>query len=188
MRPNIGIFISGNGSNMVALITHMMREGYAHPALVLSDQSAAAGLRKAQDLGVATAILPKSTKGSQEEYDAKLNSVLAEKAVDYIALAGFMQILSPQFVTKWAGKIINIHPSLLPAYKGLHTHARAIAAGEKEAGCSVHIVTEALDDGPVLDQTRIPIHAHDTSETLSKRVLAAEHSLYPSVLQSWING
>ena len=178
----IGILISGRGSNMMALVEHA---GVAYQvALVASDKPDAPGLAWARARGIATFAL--SPKGiGKPAYEAALDGALREAGVDRIALAGYMRLLSDDFVARWAGRIVNIHPSLLPLYKGLDTHARAIAAGDAEAGCSVHLVTEELDGGEVLGQARVPIVPGDDAATLAARVLTAEHSLYPHVLARW---
>ena len=178
----IGILISGRGSNMMALVEHA---GTAYQvALVASDKPDAPGLIWAREHGIPTFAL--SPKGiGKPAYEVALDGALREAGVDRIALAGYMRLLSDDFVARWAGRIVNIHPSLLPLYKGLDTHARAIAAGDAEAGCSVHLVTEELDGGEVLGQARVPIAPGDDADTLAARVLTAEHSLYPDVLARW---
>lgn len=174
----VAILISGRGSNMQALVEHA--SGYK-VVLVASDRPEAAGLAWARERGLSTFAL--SPKGiGKAAYEAALDAALREAQVELIALAGYMRLLSDDFVARWRGRIVNIHPSLLPRYKGLDTHARAIAAGDAEAGCSVHLVTEELDGGEVLGQTAVPIDAGDDADTLAARVLAAEHRLYPAVL------
>jgi len=179
----IAILISGRGSNMRALVEDA---GDAYRvALVASDRPDAGGIAWAREQGVATFAL--SPRGiGKPAYEAALNDALRAAGADYIALAGYMRLLSDGFVADWRGRIVNIHPSLLPKYKGLDTHARAIEAGDAEAGCSVHIVTEELDGGEVLGQARVPILPGDDAETLAARVLAEEHRLYPRVLASWL--
>jgi phosphoribosylglycinamide formyltransferase-1 len=179
----VAILISGRGSNMRALAERAY--GY-DVALVGSNKPAAEGLAWARGRGLATWTL--ESKGiAKEEYDRLLSAALEEHHVGTIALAGFMRILSPWFVNEWRGRILNIHPSLLPKYRGLDTHARAIAAGDKATGCSVHIVTEELDAGEVLGQAEVAIDAGDTALTLEERVLAAEHQLYPKILSEFVN-
>ena len=175
----VGILISGRGSNMQAIVE---RAGDAYEvAVVASDKPDAPGLAWAREHGIATFAL--SPKGiGKLAYEAAISAALREAGVEIVALAGYMRLLSDEFVTEWRGRIINIHPSLLPKYKGLDTHARAIAAGDEEAGCSVHIVTEELDAGEVLGQARVPILPDDDADTLAERVLAEEHRLYPRVL------
>lgn len=187
-RKKIGILISGRGSNMAALV-----EAAAAPdcpytvALVASDKPEAAGLAWAAERGVAT--FAQSPKGMPKaDYEAKIDAALREAGVEAIALAGYMRLLSDDFVARWRGRIVNIHPSLLPKYKGLDTHARAIAAGDAVAGASVHIVTEELDGGDVLGQVRVPILPGDTADALATRVLAEEHKLYAKTLADWLRG
>lgn len=174
----VGILLSGRGSNMMALVEQA--SGY-EIALVASDKPDAAGIAWARDHGLAT--FTKSPKGiPKAEYEAAIDAALRDAGVEIIALAGYMRLLSDDFVARWRGRIINIHPSLLPKYKGLDTHARAIEAGDAVAGCSVHVVTEELDGGEVLGQAEAPILPGDTPDTLAARVLEAEHRLYPRVL------
>ena len=178
----VAILISGCGSNMRALVEQA--SGY-EVALVASNKPEAAGLRWARDHGLKTWEL--ESKGlERQEFDRRLSDVLDEHEVGTIALAGFMRILSPWFVEKWRGRILNIHPSLLPKYRGLETHARAIEAGDAVSGCSVHIVTEELDAGAVLGQSEVQILTGDTSQSLELRVLEAEHRLYPKVLSEFV--
>jgi phosphoribosylglycinamide formyltransferase-1 len=177
----VAILISGRGSNMRALVERA--EGY-EVALVASNKPDAVGLAWAKDHGLKTWALESKGIG-KEEYDRLLSAALAQHGVGTIALAGFMRILSPWFVNEWAGHIVNIHPSLLPKYRGLDTHARAIEAGDRVSGCSVHVVTEELDAGEMLGQAEVPIEPGDTPATLEQRVLAAEHLLYPRVLSEF---
>jgi phosphoribosylglycinamide formyltransferase 1 len=183
-RPaQVGILISGRGSNMRALVEQA--DGY-EVALVASDTPDAAGLAWALEQGIPTFAL--SPKGiGKPAFEAALDGALRAAGVEVIALAGFMRLLSPDFVSRWRDRILNIHPSLLPAYKGLNTHARALAAGESAGGCSVHLVTEELDGGEVLGQAPVPILPDDTSETLAERVLVAEHALYPRILTEFVS-
>jgi phosphoribosylglycinamide formyltransferase-1 len=179
MARKVGILISGRGSNMMALVEGA---GDAYEvAVVASDKPDAPGLTRALDHGIPVFTL--SPKGiGKPAHEAALSAALREAGVEIIALAGYMRLLSDQFVAEWRGRIVNIHPSLLPDYKGLDTHQRAIDAGETEAGCSVHIVTEELDAGEVIGQARVPVLPDDTAESLGARVLAEEHRLYPRVL------
>ncbi|WP_039017699.1 phosphoribosylglycinamide formyltransferase [Halocynthiibacter namhaensis] len=189
-KKRVAVLISGGGSNMMTLAQDMLGDP-SHPGtpvLVLSNIADADGLAKAQDLGIATQVIDQKSHASREEFDASLNDALRQAAPDVICLAGFMRILSPVFVNAWDGKVLNIHPSLLPKYKGLHTHARAIEAGDPEAGCSVHRVTAGLDEGPVLGQAHVDIEPDDTPETLASRVLVQEHLLYPAVLRRFLGG
>ena len=159
-------------------------DGY-EVVLIASNKPSATGLQWARDRGLRTWTL--ESKGlDKEAFDRRMSDALDEHGVGAIALAGFMRILSPWFVNKWQGRILNIHPSLLPKYRGLDTHARALEAGEATSGCSVHVVTEELDAGEVLGQAEVPIHAGDTPESLELRVLAAEHALYPRVLSEFV--
>ena len=177
-----GVLLSGRGSNMMALVEQA--NGYA-VALVVSDIPDAPGLAWATSHGIATFALSPKVAG-KAAYEAQIDAALREAGVEVIALAGYMRLLSDDFVARWRGQIVNIHPSLLPKYKGLDTHARAIEAGDAVAGCSVHVVTEELDGGAVLGQSEVPIEADDTPETLAARVLAAEHALYPRVLKEFV--
>lgn len=186
-RRRLGILISGRGSNMMAL-AEAARDA-ANPyevALVASDKPEAPGLAWAAANGIAT--FAQSPKGMPKaEYEAMIDAALREAGVEAIALAGYMRLLTDDFVARWRGRIVNIHPSLLPRYKGLDTHARAIAAGDAAGGCSVHIVTEELDGGAVLGQAEVPIRPGDTAETLAERVLAEEHRLYPRIVAEWLS-
>lgn len=175
----VAIIISGRGSNLKALI-EAKQDAY-RIALVVSNVEDAPGLAVARSAGIAT--FAKSHKGlTRIEFDTIIDEQLRLHAIEAVALAGYMRILSPEFVERWEGRMVNIHPSLLPLYKGLDTHARAIEAGDVEGGCSVHIVTAGLDDGPVIEQARVPIMPWDTAETLAARVLIEEHRLYPRAL------
>lgn len=149
---------------------------------VVSNKPEAGGLKIAQSEGLATHVINHTDYASRDGFDAALNDYLHSQNLDLIACAGFMRIMTPILIAPWQGRMINIHPSLLPLYKGLHTHARAIADGQKEAGCSVHYVTLELDGGPVIAQARVPVLAGDTAEILAARVLIEEHKLYPQVL------
>ncbi len=171
---------------MMALVESSRRPGSMYEvALVASDKPEAPGLAWARDHNVAT--FAQSPKGMPKpEYEAVIDAALRAAGVEAIALAGYMRLLSDDFVSRWRGRIVNIHPSLLPSYKGLDTHARAIAAGDAVAGCSVHVVTEELDGGEVLGQAEVPILPGDTAESLAERVLAEEHRLYPQVLAEFL--
>jgi formyltetrahydrofolate-dependent phosphoribosylglycinamide formyltransferase len=184
-RVRVGILISGRGSNMIALAEHKRREPRAYDlALVASNQPEARGLVAARRLAIP--VWARSHQGMKRaDFDTLLDAELRLRDVEVVALAGYMRLLSPEFVAAWRGRILNVHPSLLPAYKGLDTHARAIAGGEIYAGCSVHIVTDALDDGPVLAQAKVRIRERDTPETLAERVLVEEHKLYPEALDAF---
>jgi phosphoribosylglycinamide formyltransferase-1 len=182
----VGILISGRGSNMMALVQASRAPNSAYEiVLVASDRPDAPGLAWAREQGVPT--FAQSPKGmSKPEYEAAIDAALRGARVEAIALAGYMRLLSDDFVARWRGKIVNIHPSLLPKYKGLDTHARALAMGDSVAGCSVHVVTEELDGGEILGQAEVRIEARDTAETLAERVLAAEHRLYPKILAEFL--
>lgn len=179
----VAVLISGRGSNMRALVEQA--DGY-QVVLVASNKPAAAGLGWAAERGIA--IWSRDSKGTDKlAYDQLLSRILDDHGVGTIALAGFMRILSPWFVEAWRGRMLNIHPSLLPKYPGLDTHARALAAGDQASGCSVHVVTEELDAGQVLGRSEVPILPDDTAQSLEQRVLAAEHRLYPRILSEFVN-
>ncbi|GAB5446537.1 phosphoribosylglycinamide formyltransferase [Gymnodinialimonas sp.] len=188
MSQRVAILISGGGSNMVALARDMVGDHPARPCLVVSNVPGAGGLAKAESLDIPTLCVNHRAFDSRLGFEAALQEQLSQYAPDFICLAGFMRILSPDFVAQWEGRMLNIHPSLLPLYKGLNTHARAIEAGDAEAGCTVHEVTAALDDGPILGQARVPIKAGDTPEDLAARILPLEHALYPAVLRRFARG
>ena len=178
----VAVLLSGRGSNMQALVEQA--RGYT-VALVASDKPDAAGLAWARERGLATwALSPKGI--GKAAYEEQLDAALRDADVEVIALAGYMRLLSDAFVARWRERILNIHPSLLPQYKGLDTHVRAIGAGDAEAGCSVHLVTEELDGGAVLGQARVPVLPGDTAETLAARVLVEEHALYPRILAEFV--
>ena len=183
MKLSVAILISGSGSNMVQLIKSMDDNHPAFPSIVISNKPNAAGIKKAQNLGIPTQIIDENFKKlNGSDFEAKLKEILSTYEVKIICLAGFMKILSKDFIELFKGRILNIHPSLLPKYKGLNTHARAIAARDKFSGCSVHLVTAELDGGPILAQSKVTIERTDTAETLSSKVLKEEHLLYPEVL------
>ena len=183
MKLSVAILISGSGSNMVQLIKSMDDNHPAFPSIVISNKPNAAGIKKAQDLGIPTQIINEDfEKSNGSDLEAKLKEILNTYEVKIICLAGFMKILSKDFIELFKDRILNIHPSLLPKYKGLNTHARAIAAKDKFSGCSVHLVTAELDGGPILAQRKVAIDKTDTAETLSSKVLKEEHLLYPEVL------
>lgn len=189
MTKRVAILISGGGSNMVALAQSMTGDHPARPVLVLSNDPKAGGLDKARAMGIpAQAIDHKPFGRDRAAFEAALQATLAQAAPDIICLAGFMRVLTPAFTTIWEGRMLNIHPSLLPKYKGLHTHARALEAGDTEHGCTVHEVTAALDDGPILGQARMHIGADDTPDSLAARLLPLEHALYPQVLRRFAAG
>lgn len=174
---------------MVRLVQDMVGDHPARPVLVASNDPAASGLAKARDLGVATAAVShRDYKGDRPAFEAALLDHILAARPDILCLAGFMRILTPEFVSRFQGRMLNIHPSLLPNYPGLHTHQRALDAGDAEAGCTVHEVTPVLDDGPILGQARVPVLAGDTADSLAARVLAQEHILYPAVLRRYAAG
>lgn len=185
----VAILISGGGSNMVALVQSMTGDHPARPVLVLANDPAAKGLERAAALGVPTAAVDHRPFGKDRAgFEAALLQPLLAARPDVICLAGFMRILTPDFIRRFGGRMLNIHPSLLPKYPGLHTHQRALEAGDAEAGCTVHEVTAELDAGPVLGQARVPVLPGDTAETLAARVLVEEHRLYPAVLRRFAGG
>ena len=190
MKKPVAILISGGGSNMLALLRDMaMGDHPAEPVLVASNDPAASGLAKAAALGVATAAVDHRPFGKDRAaFEAALLEPILAARPDILCLAGFMRVLTPGFVNRFAGRMLNIHPSLLPLYPGLHTHQRALEAGDTQAGCTVHEVTPILDDGPILGQARVPVLPGDTAETLAARVLAQEHRLYPAVLRRFAAG
>ncbi len=174
---------------MVRLVESMTGDHPARACVVLSNVAGAAGLDKAEALGVPTEVVRHQPfEGDNRAFEHALMGALAEHKPDLICLAGFMRILTADFVADWKGRMLNIHPSLLPKYKGLHTHARALAAGDRIHGCTVHEVTPILDDGPIVGQARVPVLPDDTEETLAARVLVQEHILYPMVLRRFAAG
>ncbi|EAU43541.1 phosphoribosylglycinamide formyltransferase [Salipiger bermudensis] len=185
----VAIFISGGGSNMVKLVESMTGDHPARPVLVLSNNAGAGGLAKAAEMGVPTAVVDhRPFKGDREAFQEALQAELVKAAPDILCLAGFMRVLTASFVQNWQGRMLNIHPSLLPKYRGLHTHARALEAGDAEHGCTVHEVTPELDEGPILGQAVVPVRAGDTPDDLAARVLVQEHRLYPAVLRRFAEG
>jgi len=185
----VAILISGGGSNMVALVKSMTGDHPARPVLVASNDPAAGGLLRAAEAGIATAAVDHRAFGrDRAAFEAALLTHIEAAQPDILCLAGFMRVLTPDFVARFEGRMLNIHPSLLPKYPGLHTHQRALDAGDAEAGCTVHEVTAVLDDGPVLGQARVPVLPGDTADTLAARVLVQEHRLYPAVLRRYAAG
>ena len=183
-RVRTAIFISGRGSNMEALLKAAAAPDYpAVIALVLSNNPDAPGLTIAEAAGIPTLAVDHRPFGKDRAaHEAAIEAALSERTIALIALAGYMRILTEAFTRSWSGRMINIHPSLLPLYPGLHTHARALAAGDREAGCTVHLVTAGVDEGPILGQRRVPILPGDSEETLAARILDQEHALYPECL------
>ena len=188
-HKKVAILISGGGSNMVTLVDSMTGDHPARPCLVLSNRTDAGGLKKAAERGIATAVVTHRPFGeNREAFEAELVNPILDAGADIVCLAGFMRVLTAGFVSQFEGRMLNIHPSLLPKHKGLHTHARALEAGDTRHGCTVHEVTPLLDDGPVLCQAEVPVLSGDTPELLAARVLEQEHRLYPAVLQRFAAG
>ncbi len=186
-RVRTAVLISGRGSNMEALLRAAADPTYpCEIVLVLANEPSAQGLLAADAAGVATAAIDHRPFGKDREaHERAVDAALRDHGVELVALAGYMRILTPFMTGRWAGRMLNIHPSLLPLYPGLHTHARAIAAGDAEAGCTVHLVTEGVDAGPILGQAKTPILAGDDPERLAARILAEEHRLYPACLAAY---
>ncbi|PTM61766.1 phosphoribosylglycinamide formyltransferase [Phreatobacter oligotrophus] len=184
-RKRVAVLISGRGSNMAALIAAAKAPDYpAEIALVLSNVPGAGGLAIAESEGIATATIDsKAFPRDREGFERAMQAVLEAQRIDIVCLAGFMRILTPWFVGRWEGRMINIHPALLPAYKGLDTHARALADGAREHGATVHFVTPEMDEGEIILQEAVPVLPGDTAETLGARVLAVEHRIYPAALR-----
>jgi phosphoribosylglycinamide formyltransferase 1 len=184
-RHRVAILISGRGSNMAALIAAAADPDYpAKIALVVANRPDAAGLAHASAAGIATAVVDHRAFGrDRAAFERAMQAALEDRRIDLVCLAGFMRLLTPSFVSRWEGRLINVHPALLPAFKGLDTHARALAAGVKIHGASVHFVVAEMDSGPIIAQAAVPVHDDDTVETLAARVLAVEHCIYPAALR-----
>jgi phosphoribosylglycinamide formyltransferase-1 len=181
---NLAIIISGRGSNLQSIIDACQDENFpARIKLVISNEPGVYGIERAQAAGIPTEIVHHKLYPSRREFEEALSESLKKYTIDLICLAGFMRVLTPDFVSKWEGKMLNIHPSLLPAYPGLHTHERVLAAGEKESGCTVHFVTPGLDEGPTLLQKRVQVMGNDTPDTLAARILEQEHIAYPEAIR-----
>jgi len=188
-RRKIGVLISGRGSNLKSLIAACTDPKFpAEIVLVISNVAGAGGLTHASNAGIATKVIPHKTFASREAFDAAIDAALNEAGVEIVCEAGFMRIHSEGFVRKWQGRIINIHPSLLPSFKGTHVHEQAIAAGVKTSGCTVHFVAAEVDSGPIIAQSAVPVLEGDTPETLAARVLEEEHKLYPLALKLVVEG
>jgi phosphoribosylglycinamide formyltransferase 1 len=188
-RKRVGILISGRGSNMRSLIAASCDPDYpAEIALVVSNNGKAEGLAFASDAGIATRVIPHKAFESREAFDHAIDAALADAGVEIVCLAGFMRILSDWFARKWTGRLLNIHPSLLPLFKGVHVHEQALAAGVRVSGCTVHFVVPELDAGPIIAQAAVPVALDDTPETLALRVLAEEHIIYPAALKLLAEG
>lgn len=183
-KKRVAVFISGEGTNLQALIDASLMEDYpAQITLVISNVEGVGGIKRAEDAGIATLVVNHKDYETRGQFEAVIETMLEEEDIELICLAGFMRILSNHFVKVWDGKILNIHPSLLPKYKGLNTHARAIKAGDDRSGCTVHYVVPELDAGPIISQGTVPILPDDTPETLERRVKLQENVLYPEVLK-----
>ncbi|MDQ1183664.1 phosphoribosylglycinamide formyltransferase [Agrobacterium larrymoorei] len=188
-RKRVVVFISGSGSNMVALAEACRDPDFpAEIACVISDKPTAGGLAKAQGFGIPTLVFERKNYASKSEHEGAILAALGELAPDIICLAGYMRLISGEFIAPYEGRIINIHPSLLPLFPGLHTHQRAIDSGMKITGCTVHFVTEGMDEGPIIGQAAVPVIAGDTAEGLAARVLTVEHKLYPLSLKLLAEG
>lgn len=189
MTKRVGIFVSGGGSNMRALVEDMAGDHPARAVVIVSNNADAGGIAWARAQGIDTVVVDHRPFGKDRAaFEAALTDALAPYTLDIICLAGFMRVLTAGFVTPWQGRMLNIHPSLLPLYRGLHTHARALEAGDAEHGCTVHLVTPELDDGPILGQARLNVLPDDTADSLAARVLKLEHKLYPAVLRRFVSG
>lgn len=188
-KRRVAVLISGRGSNMEALVRAAEAPDYpAEIVLVLADSADAKGLETAASNGIATTALPRSDFPNKRDHENAIHAELIAHNVDVVCLAGFMRLLSAEFLQPWRGHIINIHPSLLPKHKGLDTHQRALDAGDNKHGCTVHHVTPGMDEGPIVAQVAIDVQAGDTAETLAARVLVEEHKLYPAALKTLIDG
>lgn len=189
MTKRVAIFASGGGSNAVKLMESMQGDHPVKPSLIVTNQPNAGVIQQAERFGVACEVIDhKPFAGDRAAFETEIQNRLIPYQIDIICLAGFMRVLTSGFTDHWSGRMLNIHPSLLPKYKGLNTHARAIEAGDKHAGCTVHEVTAELDDGPILGQISVPILSDDTPAELAARVLTEEHQLYPAVLKRFAVG
>jgi phosphoribosylglycinamide formyltransferase-1 len=189
MPRRVAVLISGRGSNMVSLIEAASAPGFpAEIALVLSNRPDAAGLAHAQGAGIVTAVIDHKTHPTRESFEQAMDAALNEHGIEFICLAGFMRVLTDWFVERWAGRMINIHPSLLPLFRGVHTHRRALEEGVLIHGCTVHFVVPELDAGPIIAQAAVPVIPGDTEESLAARILVQEHQLYPQALRMISDG
>jgi phosphoribosylglycinamide formyltransferase 1 len=189
MKKRVAILISGRGSNMTALIEAASAKDYpAEIALVVSNRPDAAGLHRARADGIPTAVIDHTQFGDREAFEQALDRKLGEHRIDLVCLAGFMRLLTPWFVERWSGRMLNIHPSLLPQFKGLDTHRRALAASVKRHGATVHFVVPEMDAGPIVLQDSVAVLVNDTEETLAARVLELEHQIYPRALRAVAQG
>jgi phosphoribosylglycinamide formyltransferase-1 len=183
-RLKVAVLISGRGSNLQALIDACADPGFpAEIRLVISNVAGAAGLERAARAGIHTRVIAREDFADRARFEAAIDAALVEAGIELVCLAGFMRILGEAFVARWRDRLVNIHPSLLPAFKGLHTHERALAAGVRFTGCTVHFVRPAMDDGPIIVQAAVPVLPGDDAERLAARVLAAEHEIYPLALR-----
>lgn len=184
MNKKLVILISGSGSNLQAFIDAIQQQTLdAHISLVISNKAGVKGLERAQAAGISTAVLEHQSFADRSAFDQALMALIDRQQADAVILAGFMRILTPAFVSHYAGKLFNIHPSLLPSYPGLHTHQRALDSGDREAGASVHFVVPELDAGPLVIQARVPVLPGDDADSLARRVLAKEHIIYPMAIR-----
>jgi phosphoribosylglycinamide formyltransferase 1 len=189
MMLNLAVLISGSGSNLKAILDACSADAFpARVRVVISNNKDAGGLAHATHYKIPVHVIDHRDFTTREEFDERIHTVLQSYPVDIICLAGFMRILSASFINQWAGRILNIHPSLLPAYKGLHTHKRVLENKESVSGCSVHFVTAGLDDGPIIVQKSVPVMADDTPDTLAARVLKEEHKAYPEAIRLLAEG
>ncbi|MDX2259208.1 MAG: phosphoribosylglycinamide formyltransferase [Hyphomicrobiaceae bacterium] len=188
-KRRVGVLLSGRGSNMMALVEAARAPGYpAEIAVVIANRPDAGGLAWARGEAIPAHLVDHKAFANRETFERAVDAVLIEAGVEIVALAGFMRLMTPWLVERWRDRMLNIHPSLLPSFKGLDTHARALEAGVRIAGCTVHLVREAMDEGPILGQAAVPVAPGDTPDTLAARVLAAEHLLYPAVLAGYCSG
>jgi phosphoribosylglycinamide formyltransferase-1 len=188
IKRKIGVLISGNGSNLQALIDACADAAYpAEITAVISNKESAFGVNRARTAGIPAHIVNHKDYPSREAFDAAMHELLEHHNVEIVCLAGFMRLLSPWFVKQWKGKLLNIHPSLLPQFKGAHAVRDALAAGVKETGCTVHLVTEELDSGPIILQAKVPLLKGDTEETLHQRIHEQEHRIYPAALRQLVS-
>jgi phosphoribosylglycinamide formyltransferase 1 len=190
VRRRTAILISGRGSNMAALIAAARDPDYpAEIVLVISNRPDAAGLALARHAGIPARVIDhRIFSADRPGHEAAIDAALREAGVEIVCLAGYMRLLTPRFIDAWEARVLNIHPSLLPAFPGLHTHARALAAGVKLHGCTVHLVTQTMDEGPILAQAAVPVLPGDTEASLADRVLAQEHAIYPPALRLFVAG
>ncbi len=188
IKHRVAVLISGNGSNLQALIDAANQPDYpAQIMLIISNKTDAYGVTRAKNAGIAAHVINHKDYSTREEFDNTLNKILKQYSIEFVCLAGFMRILSDGFVNEWRGRMLNIHPSLLPDFKGAHAVRDALAAGVKEVGCTVHLVTEEMDAGEIIAQARVPVFADDTVEKLHNRIHEQEHKLYPHALKILIN-